>query len=75
MKGVFTEANGRFSWRKMLTAICGVIFLVSCLGYLIFGWKELPVAYTSVISGVFVFYFTRRFYDNAGMKNAKPKDD
>jgi len=68
MKNVLTDLRGNFSWRKALTATCGVIFLVACIGYLAFGWKELPVQYTSVLAGVFTFYFTRRFYDNVGSK-------
>jgi cobalamin synthase len=69
MKNMLTDARGNFSWRKALTASCAIIFVVATAGFLAFGWRELPSTYTSVIAGVFAFYFTRHAYDKLGGKN------
>ena len=53
---LFKEQSGNYSWRKILTAIAGVLFAFSVIGYL-FGLPELPPSYQAIISGVFVFYF------------------
>lgn len=74
MKNVLTDPKGNFSWRKALTAACVLIFITANVGYLAFGWKELPTAYTSVIAGVFTFYFTRHAYDKIGGKNTNTED-
>lgn len=73
MKNLLTDTRGDFSWRKALTAACAVVFVTASVGYLAFDWKELPSAYTSVIAGVFAFYFTRHAYDKIG-GNKKGED-
>jgi hypothetical protein len=74
MKNILTDFNGRFSWRKALTASCSIIFIIANIGYLALGWKELPSAYTSVIAGVFAFYFTRHAYDKIGGPSSEGVD-
>lgn len=74
MKNMLTDTRGNFSWRKALTASCAVVFVIAAAGYLAFGWRELPAAYTSVIAGVFAFYFTRHAYDKIGGKDTPNTD-
>jgi len=50
------KENENYSWRKILTAIAGVLFAFSVIGFE-FGLPELPSSYQAIISGVFVFYF------------------
>ena len=57
--GVFTE-KGDFSWRKIMTAGCLLVFLVAQIGYLICNdFSELPAQYWAVDAGVFSFYFLK----------------
>lgn len=71
---MLTDTRGNFSWRKALTASCAVIFITANIGYLVMGWRELPATYTSVIAGVFAFYFTRHAYDKLGGKTTSKED-
>ena len=57
----FQDKDGSFSWRKGLTALIGLVFAFCCIGYC-FGLKELPIAYISIIGGVFTFYFTKELF-------------
>jgi uncharacterized membrane protein len=64
IKLLFMEKIG-ISWRKALTALIGLIFATACIGYLItHNFEELPMTYNSIIGGVFLFYFTKGFYEN-----------
>ena len=65
---LFMEKQG-ISWRKALTALSGLTFATSCVGYLItHNFDELPVSYLSIIGGVFVFYFGKDFFRNKTIK-------
>lgn len=59
---LFKDADGSFSWRKGLTALTGIIFVTSIIGYLFFDCRELPKSYQMIISGVFGFYFTKDLF-------------
>lgn len=53
---LFKGLGENYSWRKILTAITGLLFAFAVVGFL-FGLPELPPSYQAIISGVFVFYF------------------
>ena len=62
---IFKEADGVYSWRKILTAIVALIFATACIGYLItHNFDELPVSYWGTIAGVFAFYFMKETLRN-----------
>jgi hypothetical protein len=57
--GIFTD-KGEFSWRKIMTGGCLVVFMVAQLGYLVtHKFDELPTAYWAVDVTVFSFYFLK----------------
>ena len=65
IKQWFCEANGKISWRTILTAEAGLLFAVAVIGYLIkHKFEELPDSYQMIISGVFAFYFLKRLFGN-----------
>jgi len=58
--GVFTDGE-QFSWRKIMTGGCLVVFMVAQMGYLVVHkFDELPTAYWAVDASVFAFYFMKR---------------
>ena len=58
--GVFTDPAGEFSWRKIMTGGCLLVFMTAQIGYLItHGFDELPTSYWAVDAGVFSFYFMK----------------
>jgi hypothetical protein len=75
VSGIFTDGVGEFSWRKIMTAGCLLVFMTAQLGYLILHhFDELPTAYWSVDAGVFAFYFVKKTLDNIkiGSSEIKP---
>jgi hypothetical protein len=61
---IFTD-KGEFSWRKIMTAGCLLVFLTAQIGYLVVhGFDELPTAYWAVDSAVFAFYFVKKSIEN-----------
>lgn len=58
LKLIFLEKEGQFSVRKFLAMLSAIIFLGSCVVSLC-GGSKLPMEYIMIISGVFVFYFTK----------------
>lgn len=63
---LFKEDDGvTYSWRKIMTASGVVVFLMATIGYLIkHDFNELPASYQAIVSGIFVFYFGKRFLEN-----------
>lgn len=56
---IFTD-KGEFSWRKIMTGTCLIIYLIAQMGYLItHNFDELPTAYWAVDASVFAFYFMK----------------
>ncbi len=52
-----------FSWRKIMTAACLIVFIVAEAGYLItHSFDELPASYIGINGVVFGFYFMRRVF-------------
>jgi hypothetical protein len=69
--GMFTD-KGEWSWRKMLTAICAIVFATAQLGYLIaHNFDELPTAYWGVDVTVFTYYFLKETLQNIRLTNNK----
>jgi hypothetical protein len=70
---IFTD-KGEFSWRKIMTAGCLVVFMTAELGYLIsHNFKdELPTAYWAIDASVFAFYFAKKVFENVGIVNNTP---
>lgn len=62
------KENNEFSWRKILTAIAAILFIVAVLGFL-FGLPKLPDSYTAVIATVFVSYFAKNIKINQKNEN------
>jgi hypothetical protein len=63
--GMFSDANNEFSWRKIMTAGCLIVFMFAQIGYLVkHGFDELPTAYWAVDASVFGFYFLKKTIDN-----------
>jgi len=60
---LFKEADGTYSWRKILTGLTGILFSFAVIGFL-FGLPELPPSYQAIVSGVFVFYFFKKAIGN-----------
>ena len=75
MKYIFRDINGVFSWRKALACLTGLIFAVSCMGWLFFNTRQLPKAYIFIIAGVFTFYFTKATQDKIMSRITKNKKD
>ena len=65
---LFKEHDGSYSWRKILTALSGVVWGFSAIGYL-FGLPELPASYIGMISGVWLFYFFKDTVRSAKLTN------
>lgn len=64
VKNIFTEKDGIFSWRKLMTAGALVCFMTAVLGWLIeHKFEELPNSYQVIIAGVFVFYFGKHLIE------------
>jgi hypothetical protein len=59
---MFKEKDGTFSWRKGLAFVTACVFVFSCVGYVFFECRQLPIAYTSIIGGVFAFYFSKELF-------------
>jgi len=73
--GVFTE-KGEFSWRKLMTAGCLFLFMVSVLGNQFKNdFAEMPSAYLAIIGGVFGFYFMKSFFRNVNIGLNKKTDE
>jgi hypothetical protein len=63
--GIFSDSCGEFSWRKLMTAGCLVVFMFAQIGFLIeHDFAELPTAYWAVDASVFGFYFLKKSIDN-----------
>jgi len=58
MKHLF-KTSSQYSWRKILTAICAVLFAFRDMGQQLFKFQEVPGAYMTVVAGVFAFYFLK----------------
>lgn len=72
--GIFTD-KGEFSWRKIMTAGCLFLFILSVVGYLIkHEFDELPSAYLGIIAGVFGFYFMKSFFQNIKIGTTEDKN-
>lgn len=56
MSHLFKDRDNTYSWRKILTALCAILFAFSVVGNS-FGLPELPAGYQAIIAGVFGFYF------------------
>lgn len=70
---MFRGYNGEgYSWRKILTAIAALIFLIASIGFLFFDRPELPGSYQGIIVSVFAFYF---FKDIARNISITKKDE
>jgi hypothetical protein len=56
--------------RQILALTCGFIFMVITLGYAFsHGFKEeIPMSYSSIIAGVFLFYFLKEPIQNMKLK-------
>jgi hypothetical protein len=58
IRNIFSDKDGTWSWRKIMTGCALFCFMIAVLGNLIVNdFKELPVSYWGTIAGVFVFYF------------------
>ena len=54
---LYSDKNG-FSWRKTLTLLAALLFVIACIIYWI--WRiALPTEYMTIIAAVFSFYFFR----------------
>lgn len=53
------STNSRISWRKILTALCAVLFAFSYIGNQAFKFAEIPGTYIGIIGLVFAFYFAK----------------
>lgn len=65
LKTLFCDSDGNYSWRKGLTGITVLMYMVAVIGYLIkhkFG--ELPSSYIGLIGVVFTFYFFKSTIEN-----------
>lgn len=72
MKHLFTESDGRASWRKIMTASALLVFLIATIGWLVKNnFDELPATYSLMISGVFVFYFGKKAIDKLANKGSQ----
>ena len=61
---LFMEGQN-YSWRKIMTACCLIVFIVAEVGFLVtHDFNELPASYTGVNGAVFGFYFMRRLFKN-----------
>lgn len=61
---VFQEKDGSFSYRKVMTIVTIILFAIAVIGFLItHNFDELPTSYTTIIAGVFVFYFGKRLLE------------
>ena len=61
------KTHSPYSWRKILTALCGLLFAFSVVGHQLFKLPELPASYTGILFLVISFYFFRT--------DRKPKPD
>lgn len=60
----FLEGN-QYSWRKIMTAICLIIFAAAEVGFLVtHHFEELPPSYQAINAGIFGFYFTKTILRN-----------
>jgi hypothetical protein len=67
--GIFTD-KGEWSWRKLMTGGCLLVFMLAQVGYLIeHSFDELPTAYWAVDAGVFSFYFLKKSLENLKVSN------
>jgi hypothetical protein len=71
---IFTEKGGEFSWRKIMTAACLFLFLLSVTGWLIkHDFDELPTSYQAIIAGVFAFYFAKTILEKVKLTTDENK--
>lgn len=67
VKFIFTENGNEFSWRKAVTALVVISYVIAHVGYSIKnGFAELPVSYIAIDSAVILFYFSK-----TAMRNLK----
>jgi hypothetical protein len=66
-KMIIFRTNSPYSWRKILTALCALLFALAFVGQQWFHTPEVPGTYMAVISLVFAFYFVKEV-----MEKAKP---
>jgi len=73
---VFNEISSKdtktlvFSWKKGLTALVGVNFVVSNIGYVWFGAREMTSAANGITAMVFGFYFGKGIIDRINIGKA-----
>ena len=60
------KTTSAYSWRKILTALCAVLFAFSYVGNQLFKFPEVPATYMAVIASVFAFYFLKQLADKTG---------
>jgi uncharacterized protein YybS (DUF2232 family) len=62
--------DDQYSWRKIMTAGCLLVYLTAQMGYLItYHFAELPTAYWVVDASVFAFYFAKKSIENIIQNN------
>ena len=67
--GVFTD-KGEWSWRKIMTGVCTLVFAMAQIGYLFaHNFDEMPTAYWAVDASVFAFYFMKETLQNIRIGN------
>lgn len=64
------KTSSPYSWRKILTALCALLFAFSYVGQQLFKFPEVPASYMAVVASVFAFYFLKGV-----LEKAKPGDN
>ena len=70
--GIFMDKD-EWSWRKLMTGGCLVVFMMAQIGYLVAHkfYDELPTAYWAVDVTVFSFYFLKDTLRNIKIGSAE----
>ena len=56
---ILFKTNSPYSWRKILTGLCALLFASAFIGQQWFKAPQVPGAYMALISMVFAFYFIK----------------
>lgn len=72
MSHLFKDRDNTYSWRKILTALCGLLFAFAVVGNS-FGMPELPAGYQAIIASVFAFYFFKDAARNVKITSETPQ--
>ena len=65
IKFIFTENGTEFSWRKAVTALVVISYVIAHVGYSIkHDFNELPASYIAIDGSVILFYFTKSVLRN-----------